>query len=208
MSLSLTISRARLLAAGAVTALGLLVAGCTPSEAPAGLEELAKANTTPSAASATSSAAATSAAGKPAGAPCAIDAFKLEGAPNAKPKVTVPTDCSAPTTLLSKDITPGAGAGLKAGDTVEAHYHLTTFSDRAFKQSSYDGGQSFSTPIGAGRVIPGWDQGMIGQKAGSRRVLVVPPDLGYGPAGKGDIGPNETLIFVVDLIKITPGAGS
>ncbi|GAA2811190.1 FKBP-type peptidyl-prolyl cis-trans isomerase [Crossiella cryophila] len=207
MSLSLTISRARLLAAGAVTALGLLVAGCTPSEAPAGLEELAKANTTPSAAAASSS-AATSAAGKPAGAPCTIDAFKVEGAANAKPTVTVPTDCSAPTTLLSKDITPGTGAGLKSGETVEAHYHLTTFSDRAFKQSSYDGGKTFTAPIGVGQVVKGWDQGLIGQKAGSRRLLVVPAELGYGAAGKGDIAPNETLIFVVDLVKITPGAGS
>ncbi|MGW0521167.1 FKBP-type peptidyl-prolyl cis-trans isomerase [Crossiella sp. NPDC003009] len=206
MSTSHTTSRVRLLALGAVTALGLL-AGCTPSEEPASPEELAKANQTPT--SATSAAApSTSAAPKPTGPACALDAFKVEGAANAKPTVTVPTGCSAPAELLSKDITPGNGPAVKAGDSIEAHYHLTTFSDRAFKQSSYDAGKPFPVQVGAGRVIPGWDQGLIGVKAGARRVLVVPPNLGYGERGQSDIGPNETLIFVIDVLKVTPGSGS
>lgn len=204
MSISHLTSRARLVALGGAAALALL-AGCTPSEKPASPEELAKADASSSAAAAKTTAKA---ARTISGPPCAIDAIKVEGAANTKPTVTIPTDCSAPTGLLSKDLTPGTGAALKAGDTIEAHYHLTTFTDLAFKQSSYDAGRTFNAVIGGGQVIKGWDQGLVGVKAGARRLLVVPPDLGYGPAGQRDIGPNETLIFVVDVVKVTPGSGS
>ena len=68
--------------------------------------------------------------------------------------------------------------------------------------ASWDSGQPFPFQLGAGMVIQGWDQGMVGMQKGGRRLLVIPPELGYGPQGAGPIGPNETLIFVVDLVKI------
>ena len=59
--------------------------------------------------------------------------------------------------------------------------------------------------LGPGNVIPGWDEGVAGMKVGGRRLLVIPPDLAYGEQGQGSIGPNETLVFVVDLLNVTPG---
>ena len=70
--------------------------------------------------------------------------------------------------------------------------------------NSWDRGEPFEFALGQGQVIPGWDQGVAGMKDGGRRVLTIPPDLGYGEAGAGGaIGPNETLVFVVDLEKIS-----
>ncbi|MBP2478307.1 peptidylprolyl isomerase [Crossiella equi] len=192
MSITSTTSKVRLLALGAVTVLGLLSA-CTPSEKPASPEELAAAD------------AKAKSAGTNTG--CAIDKFTVEGAPGAKPKVTLPSDCPAPTALLQKDLVEGTGTALKSGDVIEAHYHLSTFSDKKEKETSYTNGQPFQAPIGAGRVIKGWDQGLIGIKPGGRRLLVVPPSLGYGERGGQGMAPNETLVFVVDALKVTPGAG-
>src|SRR5439155_22974418 len=113
---------------------------------------------------------------------CTIDDFKVSGAPNAKPAITVPANCSAPTKLVSKDLTPGTGPEVKNGSALQAHYTLYTFSDKKEQQSSYDAGQPFTLEaVGAGKVIKGWDQGLIGLKQGGRRLLVIPPDLGYGP---------------------------
>ena len=70
--------------------------------------------------------------------------------------------------------------------------------------ASWDGGDPFTFPLGAGRVIPGWDQGVPGMKVGGRRQLVIPPDLAYGAQGyPPDIAPNETLVFVVDLGSVS-----
>jgi peptidylprolyl isomerase len=72
---------------------------------------------------------------------------------------------------------------------------------REFDASWDRGGRPFSFPVGAGRVIAGWDQGVTGMRAGGRRLLVIPPDLGYGDRGAGDvIAPGETLVFVVDAL--------
>lgn len=96
----------------------------------------------------------------------------------------------------------GDGREVKSGDTIVIHY-TGTLQDGTKFDSSYDLGQPFTTQIGTGQVIKGWDQGIIGMKVGGKRHLVIPPDLGYGSTGAGDkIPPNSTLVFDVELMEI------
>ena len=96
------------------------------------------------------------------------------------------------------DLREGTGAEAKAGDRVTVHY-TGTLTDGTKFDSSRDRGQPFSFTLGRGQVITGWDQGLVGMKVGGRRLLVIPPDLGYGAAGSPPkIKANETLIFVID----------
>lgn len=116
-----------------------------------------------------------------------------------KPAIEVP-EGEPPAGLQIKDLKEGDGATAKAGDTVTVDYVGVAYSTGKEFDASWNSGQPFTFSLGAGEVIPGWDQGVAGMKIGGRRELVIPPDLGYGEAGAGaDIGPNETLIFVVDL---------
>ena len=79
---------------------------------------------------------------------------------------------------------------------------IISFSNGTQFDSSWDRGAPFDFPLGAGRVIQGWDYGVTGMREGGRRTLVIPPALGYGERGMGPIAPNETLVFVVDLVKV------
>jgi peptidylprolyl isomerase len=119
----------------------------------------------------------------------------------AKPEFPAPSG-DPPTALVVKDIVKGKGPKAKAGDQLTMQYVGVSWSNGQQFDASWDHGQPFPFQLGAGMVIPGWDQGMVGMRAGGRRLLVIPPDLGYGPSGSGPIGPNETLIFVVDLVKL------
>ena len=119
-----------------------------------------------------------------------------------KPVVEVP-DGEPPTELETTDLVEGDGAEAKAGDTVSMQYVGVNYSDGSEFDASWETGQPFEFELGAGGVIPGWDEGIPGMKVGGRRELVIPPDLGYGAAGRPpDIGPNETLVFVVDLVDV------
>ncbi len=106
-----------------------------------------------------------------------------------------------PINLQTKDIIVGTGAPVIATSIIEAHYVLMTWSTGQVVQSSWDSGQSFTTQLSG--VISGWQQGIPGMKEGGRRVLIIPPTLGYGASGSGPIAPNETLVFVVDVIKVS-----
>jgi peptidylprolyl isomerase len=119
-----------------------------------------------------------------------------------KPEVPAPSG-DPPTELVITDIVKGKGPKAKPGDQLTMQYVGVAWSNGQQFDASWDAGQPFPFQLGAGAVIAGWDQGMVGMQAGGRRLLVIPPDLGYGPAGAGDaIGPNETLIFAVDLVKL------
>ena len=119
-----------------------------------------------------------------------------------KPVVEVP-DGPPPTELETTDLVEGDGPEAAAGDTVSVQYVGVNYSDGSEFDSSWETGQPFEFEVGAGGVIPGWDEGIPGMKVGGRRELVIPPDLGYGEAGQPpDIGPNETLVFVVDLVDV------
>jgi peptidylprolyl isomerase len=121
-----------------------------------------------------------------------------------KPHVYVPPGETPPAELVIEDIEVGTGEEAKAGHTVEVHYAGNAWSTRQQFDASWDRGDTFSFKLGAGQVIGGWDQGVAGMKIGGRRRLVIPPDLGYGSRGAGGaIKPNETLVFVVDLIGLS-----
>jgi|SwirhisoilCB3_FD_contig_41_10073611_length_588_multi_3_in_0_out_0_1 FKBP-type peptidyl-prolyl cis-trans isomerase FkpA len=96
----------------------------------------------------------------------------------------------------------GTGAEAKAGQTVSVHYTGWLTDGKKF-DSSKDRGQPFSFPLGGGRVIKGWDEGVQGMKVGGVRRLTIPPQLGYGPSGAGGvIPPNATLVFEVELLDV------
>ncbi len=117
-----------------------------------------------------------------------------------KPEIDFP-EGEPPTELVVQDEVTGDGAEAAAGMTVQAHYVGVAFSSGEEFDASWSRGQPLSFRLGVGQVIPGWDQGIAGMKVGGRRRLVIPPDLAYGSRGAGRaIGPNETLIFVVDLV--------
>jgi peptidylprolyl isomerase len=119
-----------------------------------------------------------------------------------EPKVVTPQG-DPPGRLVIKDIVKGKGPKAKPGDTLAMQYAGYSWSNGQKFDASWDrGGQPFPFKLGAGMVIPGWDKGMVGMQEGGRRLLIIPPDLGYGPAGSGPIAPNETLVFVVDLKKL------
>jgi peptidylprolyl isomerase len=123
---------------------------------------------------------------------------------NEKPHVYVPPGETPPEELVIEDVEVGDGDEAKPGHTVEVHYAGNAWSTRQQFDASWDRGQTFSFKLGAGQVIGGWDQGVAGMKIGGRRRLVIPPALGYGSRGAGGaIKPNETLVFVVDLIGLS-----
>ena len=125
-----------------------------------------------------------------------------------KPKIEVP-DGPPPTTLETRDITEGEGPEAKDGDQLSMQYVGALYSNGKEFDASWDRGQPFDFQLGGGQVIPGWDQGIVGMKAGGRRELIIPPDLGYGAQGSPPSIPGDsTLIFVVDLISINAPAGT
>jgi peptidylprolyl isomerase len=133
-----------------------------------------------------------------------VDAASISKDLTEKPQVAKPSG-TPPTELQKTDIVKGKGKAAKAGDTVSVQYVGNSWSTGTQFDASWDRGtEPFKFPLGAGQVIPGWDQGVAGMKVGGRRLLVIPPDLAYGDQSPSpDIGPNETLIFVVDLQKIS-----
>jgi peptidylprolyl isomerase len=121
---------------------------------------------------------------------------------NAKPEITVPSG-PAPKKLEEREIVEGDGAEAKSGDEVTVQYVGVGYDSKEEFDSSWSRNEPFTFPLGAGAVIPGWDQGVAGMKVGGRRELTIPANLAYGPAGSPPaIGPNETLIFVVDLLAV------
>jgi len=109
---------------------------------------------------------------------------------------------TTPSGLKYVDLVVGTGEEAKAGQTVAVHYTGWLTDGKKF-DSSIDRGQPFSFPLGGGRVIKGWDEGVAGMKVGGKRKLMIPPQLGYGSRGAGSvIRPNAELIFEVQLLEI------
>ena len=119
-----------------------------------------------------------------------------------KPEIKIPDEVP-PTELVLEDLEFGDGLEALSGQTVEVHYVGVAWSTKGQFDASWDRSDTFSFRLGAGEVIAGWDQGVAGMKLGGRRRITVPPELGYGARGAGGvIGPNETLVFVVDLLGV------
>ena len=111
---------------------------------------------------------------------------------------------TAPTTLIIKDVTVGKGTSAVNSSTVTANYVLMSWKTGKVVESSWGSSPAPTFPLSG--VIAGWQKGIPGMKVGGRRLLVIPPALAYGATGQGPIGPNETLVFVVDLVGVTPPA--
>jgi peptidylprolyl isomerase len=124
-------------------------------------------------------------------------------ATNEKPEVTVPADQAPSYQLEVEDLEVGDGDEAVAGKIVDVHYVGVSWSTGEQFDASWDRGDSFKFKLGKGEVIQGWDQGVEGMKVGGRRRITIPPMLAYGKRGAGGvIGPDETLVFVVDLLGV------
>lgn len=124
-------------------------------------------------------------------------------ATNEKPEVTVPADEAPSYQLELDDLVVGEGEEAVAGRVVEVHYVGVSWQTGEQFDASWDRGSTFKFGLGKGQVIAGWDQGVAGMKVGGRRRITIPPMLAYGKRGAGGvIGPDETLVFVVDLVDV------
>ena len=121
-----------------------------------------------------------------------------------KPHVYVPAGETPPADLEIEDLEVGEGDEAKPGQQVEVHYVGVSWRSRKQFDASWDRGDTFRFGLGQGQVIKGWDDGVAGMKVGGRRRIVIPPALAYGKRGAGGvIGPDETLVFVVDLVGLS-----
>lgn len=122
-----------------------------------------------------------------------------EAAQRSKPKISVPKG-QAPGKLEVRDLEKGTGATVKAGDAIAVNYSGVLYKNGKEFDSSF-GKQPFQFQLGGGMVIPGWDKGLEGAKIGARRQLIIPPEDAYGAQGSPPtIGPNEPLVFVIDVL--------
>ena len=123
-------------------------------------------------------------------------------APNEKPHVDVP-EGSPSYQLELEDLEVGDGDEATPGTIVEVHYVGVAWKSGRQFDASWDRGDTFKFGLGKGQVIRGWDEGVAGMKVGGRRRITIPPDMAYGKRGAGGvIGPDETLVFVVDLVGV------
>jgi peptidylprolyl isomerase len=123
-------------------------------------------------------------------------------AADGKPTITIPPGVAAPTALVSQVLIKGTGPVVAAGQTITVHYTGVIYGSGKQFDSSWDKGTPVDFVIGKSQVIPGWDEGLVGQTVGSQVLLVVPPDKGYGSAGQSSAGISgtDTLVFVVDIL--------
>jgi len=127
--------------------------------------------------------------------------------PAATHAATPKAAASAPKPLQKIDTVLGSGKAAKAGSTITVHYTGWLYAPKEPKQhglqfDSTDGDEPFTFQLGAGKVIPGWDEGLVGMKAGGKRTLVIPAAMAYGSRGAGPIPPNANLIFDVSLLDV------
>jgi FKBP-type peptidyl-prolyl cis-trans isomerase len=133
--------------------------------------------------------------------PMPVSATTQSSLPTMQP---IPQD-QLPTQLSGRDEVVGTGATAEAGDTVTVNY-VGALPDGTVFDASANHGQPFTFTLGAGQVIPGWDQGVAGMKEGGTRLLIIPPSLGYGSQSMGSIPPNSTLQFEVQLVSVKKAA--
>lgn len=138
-------------------------------------------------------------------APDASHGVTVTGPLGEKPTVALP-DGAPPAGLVTDDLVEGDGPEAHDGDSIDVHYYGVSWARQEAFDSSF-GRTSFTLTLGAGQVIRGWEQGLVGMKVGGRRLLIIPPELGYGDRGAGEsIPPGDTLVFVVDLLSVEDGA--
>ena len=132
----------------------------------------------------------------------AVDSSNADRASALRAAVSESVDSrGAVTRLIVDDIDIGSGPAVEVGDRVTVHYVGTLPNGQEF-DSSYTRGVPFTFTVGQGRVITGWEEGLVGMQAGGKRILVIPPDKAYGPRGHGPIPGNATLVFAIELLEI------
>jgi peptidylprolyl isomerase len=202
--MSLPSPHRRALALVALAAAGALVlAACSSSPPTASSNAASTPRTTGSGAAGTTTTKAPGASALTAIAPIPAADLSPAGTAGQAPTVTVPPG-PPPAGLESADLIVGTGQEAVPGDQVTVQYELATYSAKKVIQSSWTS-QPFTFTLGAGQVIPGWDKGVVGMRVGGRRELIIPPSLGYGatpPPGAQGIAANDTLVFVIDLVKV------
>ena len=182
---------------GVAGALGLAACSSSPSN-PSSASSTSSTNASTSSSSSPSTSSAT---GCGTIAPIPAQDRSPAGTTGTQPTVTVPSG-APPTELQCADLITGTGPAAANGDSVTVQYVLATYSSGKVIQSSWNT-QPFTFTLGQGQVIPGWDKGVVGMKVGGRRELIIPPSLGYGaPSPGAGIAANDTLVFVIDLLKI------
>ena len=187
----------RALALTAVAAASLALAGCTTNGGAVSNSSSAT-QSTPAPSSTTPTTPTTTKGSSPVTSNQATDPV-VTGAAGAAPTIAAPTG-AAPTTLVVHDIYPGTGAVVQPTSTLTVQYTLMAWSTGKVVESSWSSGSPATFPLA--QVIKGWQEGLAGMKAGGRRLLVIPPALGYGAQAAGPIKANETLIFVVDVLQV------
>jgi peptidylprolyl isomerase len=196
--------RSRHLLAGSVLA-AALIAGCgssTSNSDLAGIRPIPSASQTLTYTATSTSTSTTATATGP------TIVTPKSGPLSKKPTITLPKT-AAPASLKTVDLIAGTGAAVATGDTITVNYTGELYKNGSVFDSSWNAGRTqFSTLIGAGAVIKGWDQGLIGMRVGGRRELIIPPALAYAAAGQGAVPPNATLIFVIDLLSVSAPAGA
>ncbi|HEY2282275.1 MAG TPA: FKBP-type peptidyl-prolyl cis-trans isomerase [Solirubrobacteraceae bacterium] len=136
-----------------------------------------------------------------AGASTAAAKTPTSGPLSKEPHVTPPSG-PPPTKLVTKEIIAGTGTEAKTGSAVAVNYVGALYKTGTVFDASWKRNEPFTFTLGKGQVIPGWEQGVAGMKVGGRRELIIPPALGYGAKGSPpSIPPNETLVFIVDLLS-------
>jgi peptidylprolyl isomerase len=135
------------------------------------------------------------------GASTAASKTPTSGPLSKEPHITPPSG-PPPTKLVTKEIVKGTGAEAKTGSAVAVNYVGALYKTGKVFDASWKRNEPFTFTLGKGQVIPGWEQGVVGMKVGGRRQLIIPSALGYGAKGSPpSIPPNETLIFVIDLLS-------
>jgi len=188
---------ARIIGIGTVAAAAFALTACGSDDS----DTAASATSATSVRATTSTSAAALASPQSHGRECTAADVEVSGGFGENPTITLPGDCDAPTQLIVEDLVAGSGPGAAAGQDLTMNYSLIAWSDGEKLDSSFDRGEPFGLTLGAGQVIPGWEQGLVGVQEGARRLLIIPPELGYGAGGNG-IKPNETLVFVTDAVDV------
>ncbi len=190
-------SRARSVPAFALAALALAVAGCGSSSnsSTIGVGNESNINSVPTVAGEKTPTTASTPT-----TPAATAKTPTSGPLSTKPKVPAQSG-SAPTTLVTKEIIKGTGPEAKPGQSVTVNYVGVLYRGGKEFDASWKRSEPFTFSLGKGQVIKGWDQGVAGMKVGGRRLLIIPPELGYGKTGSPPVIPaNAALVFVVDLL--------
>ena len=135
---------------------------------------------------------------------CTAKDIEVTGGANAHPTITLPKNCSAPTKLIVEDLKPGTGPEAATGAQMQAHYALSAWSSGEELETSYppSGQGPLDIPTVGEGLIEAWNQGLVGMKQGGRRLIVAPPETAYG-GQQGHQLANETLVFVIDAVKVT-----